>query len=380
VVALGGDDSDDQVADIADADEPTTTTAAPYTPRVVNGSVPGRALATGSELLTFAADGTPTGSVDMAPLEHVHSATSDLDGGWVACGTGPYRTFEELNPDLSPEELADLEAELEGVKDEVRDEVREAQEQGSSGTTSTTSTTVFAADAAPTSPDDTVAELEVSEVRGGWPSMLVWFPAGRDPIVLDDNLALPGCIASTVQVVDSPDGPVLLLGGVSFGEAGGDMHPRLDGVVLATGERREYDVPPLDGLPTDWSVTTGKALTHIDGVGLQLFDLATNEQVPTAAIDPGGIGGLALAHDGETAAVLTRDDGVLDSVEAIVYDLASGDELFRRSFAMSPEGDQLSYDGTTLAVGNFYDRYGPVTVIDVATGVEHTIGGHGVVL
>jgi hypothetical protein len=376
VVVLAGDGGDaDRTADIADSDQPTTTTAAPYTPRVVNGRVPGRALGTESKLHTFAADGTPTGTVDLAPMEYVHSATSDLDGGWVACGSGPYRTFEELNPGVSPEERAELEEQLEAVKDEVR--AGQEQEQGSSGTPSTTA---IAADPAPGSPDDTVPVLEATgEVTGGWPYMMVWYPAGRDPIVLDDNLGFAGCMSSTVQVVDSPDGPVLLQGGVSFGEDGGDMHPRLDGVVLATGERREYAVPPLDGLPMHWSVTTGKALTYIDGEGLQLFDLATEEQLPTAAIDPGAIGGLALSHDGRTAAVLTREEGAV-SVEAVVYDLVSGVELFRKSFAMSPEGDELSYDGTTLAVGNFYDRYGPVTVIDVATGAEHTIDGHGVVL
>ena len=141
---------------------------------------------------------------------------------------------------------------------------------------------------------------------------------------------------------------------------------------------REFRVPTLPGLPLRWSLTTGKALTYIEGVGLQLFDLETTREIPIADIDPGPISHVALAYDGKTAAVLTGP--VSGPVDVVVYDLASGAELFRKSIDMSAEGDQVSYDGTTLAVGNFYGDYGPVTVIDLATGAEHTIDAHGVIL
>jgi hypothetical protein len=42
------------------------------------------------------------------------------------------------------------------------------------------------------------------------------------------------------------------------------------------------------------------------------------------------------------------------------------------------EGSQLTFDGTSVAVGSFYE--GQATVFDVATGSERTIDAHGVIL
>ena len=361
-VVLTGDDGDaDSPADVAaDSSDPTTTTAPPHVERDVNGMVPGRAIANIDlgGLRTFGPDGQPTGTVDLAPLETVSNAASDLAGGWVACG-GVYKTFEELNEGLTPEELDELEDDIGEMR--VRPEGDVWDDGPGSPTT----------DGAP------VAEA-TREVTGGMADVLMWFPAEGEPVELDGNVPFPGCIEGAVQVVDSPDGPVVLRGGVSFGETGGDMHPRLEGILLPTGERRELRVPALPGLPMRWSLTTGKALTYIEGVGLQLFDLETTQEVPIADIDPGPISHVALAYDGKTAAVLTGP--VRGPVDVVVYDLASGAELFRKSIDMSAEGDEVSYDGTTLAVGNFYADYGPVRVIDVATGAEHTLDAHGVIL
>jgi hypothetical protein len=368
VVTGDGGGEDGAPADVAaNSSDPTTTTAPPYVERDINGMVPGRAVANIDlgGLRTYGPDGQPTGTVDLAPLESVSNAASDLQGGWVVCG-GVYKTFEELNAGLTPEELAELEDEIADVRSRAESEAW-TDEAGSPVTSEDPGWSGPTAEAT-----DEVA------VSGAMVDVLMWFPAEGAPVELDGNVPFPGCMEGAIQVVDSPDGPVVLRGGVSFGEDGGDMHPRLEGILLPTGERREFRVPTLPGLPLRWSLTTGKALTYIEGVGLQLFDLETTREIPIADIDPGPISHVALAYDGKTAAVLTGP--VSGPVDVVVYDLASGAELFRKSIDMSAEGDQVSYDGTTLAVGNFYGDYGPVTVIDLATGAEHTIDAHGVIL
>jgi hypothetical protein len=352
VVTGGGETG--PVADVAAAaDEPTTTTTSPpHVPRPVNGMVPGRAVGGDGVLHLFGPDGRPAGPLDVAPLGVVRSAGSDLEGGWVVCGSVE-KTSEEIRAGLDPESRAAL--------DELGDSSSWTVPEGG------------------TVPPPTVAIEERIQAPGPINvDVLMWFPAGGAPVELDGNVGYPGCLDSTVQVVDSPDGAVVLVGGVSFGDLVSEMEPRLEGVVLASGERREYPVPSLEGLPMQWSMSTGKVITYVEGAGLQLFDLETTELVPTATIDPGDASDLALSPDGTTAAVLKGE--IAGPVEAIVYDLATGAELYRRSFDLSTEGDQMSYDGTTLAVGNFYDGYGPVTVIDVASGAEHTVDAHGFVL
>jgi hypothetical protein len=367
---MTGDEPDaDAEADVAaSSEETTTTTAPPHEERQVNGMVPGRAVGGDGVLHLFGADGAPAGTVDVSPLGFVDSATSDLEGGWVVCG-GVYKTPEEIDATLSPETRAEVEALEDDLAGGRRAEDRPSTEADPPSTDP---------DGPSTTPTFTL-EVE-EEVRvGGVVSVMMWFPAGGEPVELDGNVAYPGCMDSTVQVIDSPEGPVAMIGGVSFGE-GSDMTPRLEGILLATGERREVPVPPLPGLPMQWSMSTGRLLIYVEGTGLRLYDLTTAEELPIAAIDPGDASDLALSHDGRTAAVLK---GAIDGPDdAIVYDLATGEEIYRRSFDMSTEGDQMSYDGTTLAVGG-HDNQGvdlPVTVIDVATGAEHTIDASGMVM
>ena len=394
VVLTGEDDQVGSPADVAaDSDQPTTTTPPPHELRIVNGMVPGQAVASDGKLTTYGPDGQPTGTIDLAPLGTLQTASSDLEGGWVVCG-GVAKTYEELNPD-DPDGTAAQEAEaaLDDAQEdagapattvpatvaqqrlaelEAGTALADAQEAAGSA-----ATTVPTTGAGGVMTDEPVPDVETTgQPSGGVVDVLTWFPAGRDPVELDGNVPFPGCMEGSIQVVDSPDGPVALRGGLSM-DPGSDT-PLLEGIVLATGERRDYQVPDLAGLPWRWAVTTGKALTDIDGVGLQLWDLDTSEEIPIAAIDPGDISHLALSHDGKTAAVLVGP--ISGPVDAIVYDLASGAEIFRKSFDMSAEGDEMSYDGATLAVGNFYDGYGPVAVIDLASGAEHTIDAHGIVL
>jgi hypothetical protein len=205
----------------------------------------------------------------------------------------------------------------------------------------------------------------------------MWYPAGGEPQELTIDGHAPVCSENSVQVVDSADGPMVLIGGLSLGgPQAGDV--RLDGIVLATGEARDLPVPHMTGLPSQWSATTGRVLTYVDGGSLQLFDLDSGEALPIAAIDPGAISDMALAHDGKSAAVMV---GSIDGPdEVVVYDLATGAVTFRRSFEMSIEGDSMTYDGTTVAVGSYYNENGPITVVDLATGAEHTVASGGVVL
>jgi hypothetical protein len=220
---------------------------------------------------------------------------------------------------------------------------------------------------------EATAELDA----GGWGDRLTWYPAEGEPRELEIDGHPPICSENSVQVVDSADGPLALIAGLSIGgpQAGA---AQLHGLVLATGEVRELPVPALGGSVTQWSATTGRVLAYTEGVGLQMFDLDSGHVLSSIDIDLDDISDLALAHDGKSAAVMTGSTDGPD--EVVVYDLATGAETFRRSFDMSTEGDSMSYDGTTLAVGSYYHEHGPLTVIDLATGAEHTVAAGGVVL
>lgn len=267
-----------------------------------NGQVPGQAVVVGDELRTYGPDGAQTGAMSLAPLEQVQAASSDLAGGWVACGmSGP---------------------------------------------------------------------------AGG---QLVWFPQGGEPTPLEGTSVT--CMADAVKVIDAPEGPTAVYLGVG---PGGSIGSHYAAVVLATGEIRQLTLPVDPMGFYSWAATTGKAAFYSDATGFQLFDLATGEALPAAAIDPGGpVDDLVLSPDGATVALLTGDI-VSPATDLVVYDVATGAELHREAFAMSLEGAELSYDGTTVAVGNYYDAgdvpYPPVTVIDLSTQARHTIDAHGLVL
>jgi hypothetical protein len=155
----------------------------------------------------------------------------------------------------------------------------------------------------------------------------------------------------------------------------------LGAVVLATGEHREIALP-ADVDPNDfyrWAATSNRVVLHGTESGLVVFDWTTGETVPTAAIDPGDPSDVALSNDGTSMAVIVGD--VARPSDLVIYDLATGAERFRETFpTLATEGAQLSYDGTVVAVGNFYDDvvYPPVTVIDLTTGARHNIDVYGV--
>jgi hypothetical protein len=355
VVLTGGDGADDDAGEVATASS-APATSAPHEVRTLNGMVPGQATADrdGDALHVYGPDGHETGTVDLGAMTNTQAAASDLEGGWVVCGMVQM-------PAAGDPDAAGL-----TFEDDAQVTVPTSTVPAGSGTTTT----------GDTQPSGPTAEA-TGEVTAAWGDQLMWYPAEGEPRALEIDGHAPICAENSVQVVDSADGPMALIGGLSMGgPQAGDV--RLDGIVLATGEVRSLPVPRVAGLPHQWSATTGRVLTFVGGVGLQLFDLDSAEELPIAAIDPGDISDLALAHDGKSAAVMI---GSIDGPdEVVVYDLATGAETFRRSFDMSIEGDSMSYDGTTLAVGNYSHENGPVTVIDLATGAEHTVAAGGVIL
>jgi WD40 repeat protein len=156
---------------------------------------------------------------------------------------------------------------------------------------------------------------------------------------------------------------------------------RLD---LATGAATALSID-MASLPGSASVGGGRLATFGDD-GLALWDLATGDPVAVGPVDlpvraadaTSGLftGNLVLSPDGTTLAALVGDGSGTSDV--VVVDLASGGEIFRRTVSTSMEGANLSYDGTTVAVGNFYDSYGPVQIFDLATGAQRTVDAHGI--
>ena len=157
---------------------------------------------------------------------------------------------------------------------------------------------------------------------------------------------------------------------------------RLD---LATGAATALSIDMTSQLPGSASVGGGRLATFGDD-GLALWDLATGDPVAVGPVDlpvraadaTSGLftSNLVLSPDGTTLAALVGDSSAASDV--VVVDLASGGEIFRRTVSTSMEGANLSYDGTTVAVGNFYDGYGPVQIYDLATGAQRTVDAHGI--
>lgn len=309
-------------------DEPDEPDA-PEVPEIqsaANGMVPGQAVIVGNMLNTYDPAGALVRTVPLAPLENVQSASSDLTGGWVACGMVSAASTESRPPGESP-------------------------------------TSTGAA-------DDTVP--------GGFSDPLIWFPQGREPVELGSGAM---CMADSVRVVDSPEGPTAFyLAWGSDGSIGNNWRA----VVLATGQDRELDLPVDPEGFYRWSTSPGRIIVHSDESGFQLFDISTGESLPVAPIELSGPSDVALAPDATSVAVIVGEvDGASDLV---VYDLATGAERYRETFPdLATEGAQLSYDGTTVAVGNYYEGYDdvvypPVTIINLATGARHTVDAHGLVL
>jgi len=360
-----------------------------------NGQVPGRAVVVNpddgtstSELRTYGSHGAQTGTVDLAPLKSVQSASSDLDGGWVACGTtdegAPVidnATVEQLNERLIQAQAEDDRAEIAQIEEEIA-ELRAQADEGAQGTGRTTTTVpATTTTAGPQAPSDDVMAATEDEIWGGWADQFMWFPAEGDPVVLATPTT-PYCMGDAVQVVDAPEGPTLIYPTPGLAEA-----PAMHALVLTTGQDRVLNLPidlPANTTATSaWSATSGRIADIGDDGELRLFDLATGESLPVAAIDLSWAGDIAVAPDANSVAALIVPRRPSAPVDVVVYDLATGDERFRAPLDGSLEMGQLSYDGATLAIGDFDDPdrdSREILVIDVATGDSHTIDAHGVVL
>jgi hypothetical protein len=200
-----------------------------------------------------------------------------------------------------------------------------------------------------------------------------WFRPGRDPKALSINAT---CTADALHVTSIDDREVL--GYISQGTGQFEL---LD---LTTGETSPT---PVDGWPATWSAGGGRVAGMRDD-GLEAWDLATGEQIPVGPVPfpahpvslpvsyPEGpiTSNVALSTDGATVAALIGEVAGGPS-DVVVADLATGAELFRATVPVNVEGGQLAYDGTTVAVGSYYDS--PVHIFDVATGAEATVNAHG---
>jgi hypothetical protein len=341
VFVAGGDDEQTGEVEVGTPDEATPQQ---QEPPAIEHPVPGQAVVVGTELRTYDAAGAQTGTVDLAPLTDVQGISSDLTGGWVACGMSD-------RPPAAP--------------------------SGDAGSGQTT-TTVPSGGADPSgSWNDGEIVLE-SEERIEVPASesFRWFPADGEPVELPWGGLL--CMADSVQVVDTPDGPTALYTSMSTGEMVGFG---LGAVVLSTGEPREVALPA--GVDPNgfyrWSATSNRIALYSVESGLVVFDWTTGQTVATPAIDLGDASDIKLSHDGTSIAAITGDD-IAGPSDLVVYDLNTGAERFRETFpTLSLEGAQLAYDGTVVAVGSFYDQpdYPPVTVIDITTGARHTVDAHG---
>jgi hypothetical protein len=352
VAAHGGDGGPRDVVTETDTDVAQPGQDTEVAP--ANGHVPGQAVVVGDELRTYGPDGAQTGAVSLAPLEDVQAVSSDLTGGWVGCGlTTPPADSGGQASDTSFGEDPGTGATPSGEDPGTERAAREASAMPGEGT-------------------------------GAGADSLLWFPADGEPTPLTSTSTF--CSADAVQVVDAPEGPTAIYD--SFrpvdpedpDQATGELHA----VVLSTGEDRPLgiDFEPGDAM---WAVSTGRLLVQDTG-GVRLLDIATGDELPLGdvTIDRSS-SDLVLSPDATSAAWLTGDP-MQDATDLVVVDLATGAERYRETFPMSLEGAQLSYDGTTVAVGNFYEghdavEYPPVTVFDLADPqARRTIDVHGTVL
>jgi hypothetical protein len=315
--------------------------------------VAGSAVITDDQLVTYGPDGRPRATVPLAPLTGARAAAQDLHGGWVVCGTPPRDTpstplrggtsptLTVPDPDGSTlvERADELEAEIQERLDEVADE-------------------------AATQPGTAPAPAQPNTYR---------FRADHEPVPLGVNVH---CLADSLSVTEVDGHPVLFY--VSPATFSGRQ---LD---LVTGADTALQIDVGDAGLSDVAVGGGR-LAVLGDAGLGLWDLATGEPIAVGPVDlpsrpAGATSGpftddLELSPDGAALAALVSDGSA--TADLVVIDLASGAELFRRPDAAPVEGSQLTLDGTSVAVGNFYD--GQATVFEVATGAERTIDAHGII-
>jgi hypothetical protein len=359
VAALGGEGEEEP--DLQVAQTPSTSdTTVPDGPPV--DPVPGTAVAVGTELVSFGADGQAGERLSLAPLTGVQSLVSDRHGGWIACGM-PESQVDPIPP--------------------------AAGEDGDGAATTTSlpdiaATTTVPGDAGPTSRDAELSAAvenlgtDAAEVGGanGQPTQFspntYRFRPGQEPEPLDVPV---WCVADSLGVTEVGGHDVLVYLAADF-----TIHQR----DLETGADTPLPIPTPSG-PGMAAVGGGQMATFGES-GLVLWDLATGTQVATVPADlpfraPGATSGLitsdlALSPDAGRLAVLVGDP-MTASAEVVVVDVASGAEVFRRAAPVALEGVEIAFDGSTVAVGNFYDSYGPVRVFDVASGAERTVDAHG---
>lgn len=356
VTTLGGDGDDTADLQVAQAPSTTDTTVPDLGPAV--DPVPGSAVVVGTELVSFGPDGQPGERLSLAPLTDVQAVASDRHGGWIACGSVP--VSEDAVPSIDPETFGP---------------VTTVPPAGAPGTQTTVTH--------PSSEETMQAELdrreETSDQTGDdvvdveiVPNTYLFRP-GQDPEPLP---VASMCIASSLGVTEVDGRQVLAY------VAGGDISVHL--LDLQTGTDRAV---PLTVMPRPGQASVGGGRLAVFGdAGLEMWDLATSEPVAVGPVDlpvraPDATEGmltsdLVLSPDGTRLAALVGD--ISPTSEVVVVDLTSGTELFRHQVPVSLEGAEVAFDGTTVAVGNFYDSYGPVRIFDVATGTERTVEAHGV--
>ena len=260
----------------------------------------------------------------------MQSVVPDRHGGWIACGdrTDSVPVLDGDQP-VPVETWQDAEAQLDELEEEL-------------------------------------GELEATAAQ---PTVYRFRP-GREP----EPIGIAPICASDALGVTLVDGREMLF----YVSPAGLTVEEFD---LTSGTSSPLAVDVGTPLPGHAAVGGGR-IAVLDDTGLRVWDLATGEPVAAAADLPmtanlneaRGTSELALSPDGTTLAALVGD---LSSSEVAVVDLATGAELFRTAVPQSVEGDQLSYDGTSVAVGNYYEENGPVRIFDVATGAERTIGADG---
>jgi hypothetical protein len=389
VAAVGRDADDAPDLQVAQQSATTDSAAADLGPGV--DPVPGSAVVAGTELISFGPDGQRGESLSLAPLVDVQSVTSDRHGGWIACGS----TTPPEDVALRPGDTDDT-AIVGTVPPGPTVPWGTAPTSTVPGGTAPTSTfpagtaptatvaptTTITAPAAPATdlgpaPTSTVPAIDAptgtDEGTDGVAATpnAYRFRAGEEPEPLPVNVM---CVADSLGVTEVDGRQVL-----AYLAADISIH-LLD---LETGADRAMvvDIPSGPGR----AGVGGGRLAMLTDTGLAVWDLADLSPVAVGPVDlpvrpadaTEGLltSDLALSPDGTRLAALVGD--ISSSSEVVVVDLASGDEIFRQPVPVSLEGAEIAFDGATVAVGNFYDSYGPVRVYDVASGTERTVDGHG---
>jgi hypothetical protein len=373
-VTLAGDNSGADVESGPTTEPPTSSSAVPAVEDLgpVADAAAGTAVVIDDQLVLFGPDGRRGETLSLAPLTGIQAVTSDRHGGWIACGdppgteqfsgegtTAPTITVgpDDLSPTgetpaTTPVDPADDAARADQPQFEEFEEFQEFEERANE----------LAAE---------LAEGDAAEVPAP-SSNAWWFRPGRAAEPLRVSV---GCFADGLGVTEVGGTDVLVY--LSMAEFA------LKAYELVTGNQTTVPVGVGGLSPGDASVGGGRLATF-GADGLRVWDLATGDEVPTGPVDlpwraPDATTGpvttsLVLAPDGETLAAQIGEVAGGPS-DIVVIDLASGEELLRRQVPVTVEGSEVAYDGTTVAIGSYYD--GQVHLFDVGSGTERTLDAHG---